>query len=57
MCFFLPLSVGRKVVATVCMVQKVSLLLPVDYKLKSLKVAKSKDDDSVCDGMYDSVCL
>ena len=26
-------------------------------KLKSLKVAKSKDDDSVCDDMYDSVCV
>ena len=26
-------------------------------KLKSLKVAKSKDDDAVCDGMYDSVCV
>ena len=28
---FLPPSKGRKVVATVCMVQTVSLLLPVDY--------------------------
>ena len=27
---FLPPSIGRKVVATVCMVQTVSLLLPVD---------------------------
>ena len=25
-------------------------------KLKSLKVAKSKDDDVVCDVMYNSVC-
>ena len=26
-------------------------------KLKSLKVAKSKDDDVVCDVMYDGVCV
>ena len=26
-------------------------------KLKSLKVAKSKDDHAVCDVMYDSVCV
>ena len=28
----------------------------ISNKLKSLKVAKSKDDDVVCDVMYDSVC-
>ena len=30
---------------------------PEKNKLKSLKVAKSKDDDAVCDVMYDSVCV
>ena len=34
-----------------------SIGLKVPNKLKSLKVAKSKDDDAVCDVMYDSVCV